>query len=156
VRMDRIDIAIIRALQADGRLTNLELSERVGLSPSPCLRRVKALEESGVIKGYCAMVDAKRYGLGVTVFVRVSLAQHSRATAAAFEAAIHDIPEIMECHLLAGNADYLLRVMVADLEAYEHFMRDQLHAVPGIASIDSSFAYSEVKKTSVFKLVSAP
>ena len=149
--MDRIDIAIVRALQADGRLTNQDLADKVGLSPSPCLRRVRNLEAAGVIRGYTAVVDARRYGLPVTAFMRIRLDRHARAAVEEFEAAVQQLDEVMECHLLTGSADYLLRVIVADIDDYERFMRQKMHAIPGIASIDSSFAYSEVKRANQFR-----
>lgn len=151
--MDRIDYKILRELQADGRLTNQDLADRVHLSPSPCLRRLRNLEASGVIRGYAAIVDQKLYGLPVTAFVRIRLERHSPENVRTFEAAVGDIDEILECHLLTGNVDYLLRVIVESLEAYEHVMRGKIHKIPGIASIDSSFAYGEIKRSLVYPTV---
>lgn len=148
--MDRIDRHILRELQQDGRLTNQELAERVHLSPSPCLRRVRNLEREGVIRGYAALVDQERYGLPVTVFIRIRLERHAEATIAAFEREARRIDEILECHLTTGQSDYLLKVIVASLADYERFMRERIHRIPGIASIDSSFAYSTIKRTMVF------
>lgn len=148
--MDAKDRQIIRELQKDGRVTNQELAERVNLSPSPCLRRLRALEEAGVIKGYTALVDQKAYGLPITVFIRVRLDRHGEAVVKTFEEHVGRIDEILDCHLLAGGDDYLLRVIVASLEAYEDFIRRKLHAIPGVASIDTSFAYGVVKQTRVF------
>ena len=147
--MDAKDFKIIQALQADGRLTNQDLAERVGLSPSPCLRRVKMLEEAGVVRGYTALVDQKRYGLPLTVFVRIGLERHSHQIVQGFEARVTAIPEILDCYLMTGGADYLLRVVAKDLDDYERFVRQQLHAIPGIASIDTSFAYGHVKHSQV-------
>ncbi|MCC2113672.1 MAG: Lrp/AsnC family transcriptional regulator [Hyphomicrobiales bacterium] len=151
--MDRIDYKILRELQANGRLTNQELADRVNLSPSPCLRRLRNLEASGVIRGYAAIVDQKLYGLPVTVFVRIHLERHSAESVGIFENAVRGIDEILECHLLTGNVDYQLRVVVDSLEAYERFMRDKIHKIPGIASIDSSFAYGEIKRSLVYPMM---
>jgi len=148
--MDLKDRQIIRELQKDGRITNQELAERVNLSPSPCLRRLRLLEEAGVISGYTALVDQKAYGLPITVFIRVRLDRHGESVIKTFEQAIGRIDEVLDCFLLAGGDDYLLRVIVASLEAYEDFMRRKIHAIPGIASIDTSFAYGVVKQTRVF------
>lgn len=151
MELDRTDIAILRALQADGRQSNLALAEKVNLSPSPCLRRVKQLEEAGVITGYTALVDAKAYGLPLTLFVRISLERHSREVVEGFEKAIGTLEEVTECHLLTGGADYLLRVVVADLEDYQRFMSEEIHVIPGVASIDTSFALKTVKTSRVFR-----
>ena len=148
--MDLKDRQIIRELQKDGRITNQELAERVNLSPSPCLRRLRLLEEAGVIRGYTALVDQKAYGLPITVFLRIRLDRHGEPVIKVFEQAIGRIEEVLDCFLLAGGDDYLLRVIVASLEAYEDFMRRKIHAIPGIASIDTSFAYGVVKQTRVF------
>jgi len=117
------DLQIIRELQQDGRLTNQELAARVNLSPSPCLRRVRLLEEAGVITGYSADVDPRACGLSITAFIRIALQRHERDAVANFEHGIRRIDEILDCYLLTGEADYLLRVVVADLEEYERFVR---------------------------------
>lgn len=143
--MDRTDRKILRELQLDGRLTNHELAQRVNLSPSPCLRRVRALEAAGVIRGYTATVDQRALGLPITVFIRITLARHDTATVTEFERRVREIDEIMDCFLMTGQRDYLMRVVAAGLEDYEHFVRDVLHEIPGIASIDTSFAYGVVK-----------
>ena len=148
--MDATDRAIVRELQRDGRLTNQELSERVNLSPSPCLRRLRRLEESGAIKGYTALVDQKVYGLPITVFIRIKLDRHSKDAVKTFEEKIKQIDEIMECFLMTGDSDYLLRVIVESLAAYEQFVRKKLHGIAGIAAIDTSFAYGIVKLATVF------
>ncbi|WP_417769889.1 Lrp/AsnC family transcriptional regulator [Stappia sp.] len=147
--MDEIDRRILRELQKDGRLTNQELSERVGLSPSPCLRRVRNLEKSGVISGYAAIVDPQAYGLPVTVFLQVKLTPHTQETVTTFEKAVAGIEEIMDCYLLAGDRDYLLKVVVASLADYENFMRRRIHKIPCIASLESSFAFGTVKHAQV-------
>lgn len=148
--MDTKGRQIVRLLQQDGRLTNQDLAERVGLSPSPCLRRVRLLEQAGVIQGYGAIVDQQRYGLPVTAFIRVRLERHARDLVQQFEEAIRQLDEVMDCHLLTGDADYLLRVIVADLESYERFIRRKMHAIAGIASLDTTFAYGVVKSSRTF------
>ena len=147
--MDSKDRQILQELQANGRLTNQELSERVNLSPSPCLRRLRLLEEQGVITGYAALVDQKAWGLPVTVFIRIKLERHGDAAVQAFERAITAMPNVMDCWLMTGRSDYLLRVIAADLDDYERFVRRELQRVPGIASIDTSFAYGRVKQAQV-------
>ena len=148
--MDIKDRQIIRELQRDGRLSNHELAERVNLSPSPCLRRLRNLEKSGVIQGYTALIDQKAYGLPVTVFIRIRLEHHSRQAVEVFEDSIARIDEILDCYLMTGDCDYLLRVIVESLEVYENFIREKIHKIPAIASIDTSFAYGVVKQTRVF------
>jgi Lrp/AsnC family leucine-responsive transcriptional regulator len=151
--MDDIDRKIVRAMQRDGRMSNRELADRVGLSPSPCLRRLKILEQSGVIRGYHAEIDAQLYGLPITVFIRVRLERHDEDTVNAFEAKVRANDNIVECHVMTGQSDYLLRVMVADLSDYERFVRRELQRIGGVASIDTSFAYGMVKRRSAFPLV---
>lgn len=151
--MDEKDRQIVAALQDNGRLTNQELSERVNLSPSPCLRRVRLLEESGVIKGYTAVVDEATYGLPITAFVRIRLERHTQAAVAAFERKVRDIDAIIDCYVMTGDADYLLRVLVESLQDYESFVRTRLHMIEGIASIDTSFAYGTVKRATRFPRV---
>lgn len=151
--MDQKDRQIIRALQSDGRMTNQDLAEQVSLSPSPCLRRLRNLEKAGVIKSYSVNVDAKLYGLPVTVFVRVRLERHTEKDVMNFEQSVKDIKQVMECYVMTGMSDYLLRVIVADLDDYENFVRKHLHPIGGIASIDTSFVYGTVKKTNVFPVL---
>ncbi len=147
--MDTKDRQIIRALQKNGRITNQELAEKVNLSPSPCLRRLRTLEKSGVITGYNVQVDAKAYGLPVTVFVRVRLEKHTEAVVKRFEDHVRLTDHILECYVMTGLSDYLLKIVVEDLANYEHFVRRHLHPIGGIASIDTSFAYGVIKKTAV-------
>ena len=154
--MDSKDRQILSVLQAEGRLTNQELSERVNLSPSPCLRRVRMMEEAGIIKGFTALVDQKAWGLPVTVFIRIKLERHGDEAIQVFERAIAAMPEVMDCWLMTGHADYQLRVIAADLDAYERFVRGKLQKVPGIAGIDSSFAYGQVKHSQVYPPVGSP
>lgn len=145
--MDKTDHRILRELQKDGRLSNAELAERVNLSPSPCLRRLRNLEQSGVIEGYTAIVNQKAYGLPITVFIQIRLEHHSSQAAKIFEKNIKSIDEIIDCHLMTGDTDYLLRVVVESLEAYEIFIRERIHPIPSIASINTSFAYGVVKQS---------
>ena len=142
--IDRTDYRILHQLQNNGRLTNLELAERVGLSPSPCLRRVRGLEESGIIRRYVAIVDAKAVGLPISAFINVSLRSQELDSLEAFQQRVASFPEIMECYLMTGSSDYLLRVVVPSLEAYERFLVDKLTRVPGISSIQTSFALKPV------------
>lgn len=148
--IDAIDRRIIRALQRNGRMTNLDLAAEVSLSPSPCLRRLRILEKSGVIAGYSVAVDAQAYGLPMTVMVRISLEKHTDDIVGRFEAQMKAIPEILECLVMTGQSDYLLRVVVRDLEDYERFVRKCLHPIGVISSIDTSFVYGVVKCTHVF------
>lgn len=148
--MDDKDRQIIRALQRNGRATNLEIAAEVNLSPSPCLRRIKLLEESGAIQGYRAVADPRAYGLPVTVFIRIRLERHNAETVGHFESRIRALDAVLECHLMTGPADYLLRAVVAGLDAYEDFIRNRIHPIGSIASIDSSFVYGTVKNTGVF------
>jgi len=151
--MDSKDRHIIRALQQDGRMTNQDLAATVNLSPSPCLRRLRNLEASGAIRGYNVNVDAKAYGLPVTVFVRVRLEKHTEEAVQHFENQVKTTEEVLECYVMTGLSDYLLRVVVADLDDYENFVRKRLHPIGGIASIDTSFVYGAVKKTAVFPMI---
>ena len=148
--MDSKDRQIITELQKDGRITNQELSERVNLSPSPCLRRLRLLEEGGVIKGYAAIVDEETYGLPITAFVSIRLQQHTQDVVQSFERKIRDMDTVLDCYVMTGNNDYLLRILVRSLKEYEDIVRSQLHNIPGIAAIDTSFAYSTVKRSTVF------
>jgi Lrp/AsnC family transcriptional regulator, leucine-responsive regulatory protein len=143
--LDAVDRRILRHLQQDARLSTADLAEKVGLSTTPVWRRVRALETAGVIKGYQALVDADAVGLRVSVFVHVSLEKQVESALEAFEAAIRRRPEVMECYLMTGDADYLLRVVVPDLRDYERFIMDHLTRIRGIASIKSSFALRPVK-----------
>lgn len=148
--MDSIDRKIIRELQKNGRITNQELATKVNLSPSPCLRRLKALEERGIIKGYSAVIDAKSYGLPLTALIRIKLDRHSEDAVRQFEDRVRRLDEVIECHVLTGSTDYFMKVLVAGLEEYEEFVRKQIHPIGDINSIDSSFVYGTVKTTNVF------
>ena len=144
-RLDAIDRRILEHLQDNARISNVDLAARVGISASPCWRRVRELEESGVISNYVTLIDAASVGLMVSVFVNVSLERQVERELDVFQNAIRERPEVMECYLMTGEADFLLRVVVPDLMAYERFLMDHLTRVPGIASIRSSFALKQVK-----------
>jgi Lrp/AsnC family leucine-responsive transcriptional regulator len=146
-RLDGIDRRILSALQEDGRLTIAELAERVGLSASPCHRRVRILEDEGIIERYVAVLDQRAVGLPVSVFVSIKLESQREDALAKFAKAIAPWPEILECYLMTGPRDYLLRVVVADLAAYETFLKTKLTRLSGIGSIESSFALEQVKYT---------
>lgn len=144
-QLDAIDRRILEHLQDNARISNVDLAARVGISASPCWRRVRELEESGVISNYVTLIDAASVGLTVSVFVNVSLERQVERELEVFQKAIRERPEVMECYLMTGEADFLLRVVVPDLMAYERFLMDHLTRVPGIASIRSSFALKQVK-----------
>ena len=142
---DEADRRILRALQQDGRITVQELAEKVGLSASPCLRRLRRLERDGVISGYSADIDQKSVGLPVSVFISIKLERQSARNLDVFGAAVGRWPEVMECYLMTGQFDFLLRIVCKDLEAYEHFLREKLTQLEGVASIESSFSLGAVK-----------
>lgn len=144
--MDYIEYKLLNALQKNARLTNLELAKQVGLSASPCLRRVKSLEESGVITGYSAIINQNKVHLSVNVFVQVSLERQSEERLQIFEEKIMEYREVMEAYLMTGEADYLLRIVVKDLQAYEKFLKDNLTKIKGIASIRSYFSLKQVTR----------
>src|ERR1700741_2460604 len=143
-RLDALYHKILQQLQSDGRMSNQQLSEEIGLSPSPCLRRLRQLEGEGVIQRYVALVDPEAVGLGVTAFVRVRLDQQDDRHLAVFEAAVADFPEVMECYLMTGEADYQLRVLVGSLGEFEDFLRHRLTRIAGVAQVTTSFALRPV------------
>jgi Lrp/AsnC family transcriptional regulator, leucine-responsive regulatory protein len=155
-KLDAIDRRILTTLQRDARLTNVELAEEVGLSPSPCLRRVRILEEAGLIRGYHATLDRAGIGLGLTVFVGVKVERHRDETAMAFHQAVQTLPEIVSCHLVSGEADFLLQVVVPDLAAYERLLLGTLLKLPGVNDIRSNFAIQTVKAQSPLPLSHLP
>ena len=144
--MDRTDRALLKALQADSSGSIADLSARVHLSTSACHRRIKALEEAGVIAGYSARLDARKLGLPVTVFVDITLTSQSREAMERFERAVGDFDDILECHLLSGGADYQLRVVAAGLDHFETIHRDCLARLPGVASMKTSFSLRRIKR----------
>lgn len=144
LKLKEIDQRILYHLQKNARLTNVDLAEQVNLSSSPCLRRVRNLEERGIIKGYVTLVDQNALNLPVSVFVSVTLEKQVKVVLGKFESAIQQRPEVMECYLMTGDEDYLLRVVAADLKGYEQFLLNHLTQIPGVASIKSSFALKQV------------
>jgi len=144
MRLDRIDYAILDHLQRDGRATSGELAGAAGLSASPAHRRQKLLEDGGIISRYVALLDQDRVGLPVSVFVSVRLQAQTDEHLAAFEAAIAEVPEVMECYVMSGASDYLLRVVAPDLGAYEEFLRTRLTRIPGVRGVESAFALKRV------------
>lgn len=153
---DRFDRKILETLQANGRLPNIDLAAHIGLSPSPCSRRVRLLEESGLIKGYSAVLDQEQVGLGLTVFVGIKVERHRDKEAQAFREAVNVLPEVVMAHLVSGESDFLLHVIVPDLRAYENFLTNTLLKLPGIRDIRSNFAIQTVKPQSPLPLNHLP
>jgi Lrp/AsnC family leucine-responsive transcriptional regulator len=145
IMIDSIDWEILRLLQNNARITNIELSKAVGLSPSPTLARVKALEKSGHISRYVTLIDSLKVGLKVSVFINVALERQVESALERFEESIKARPEVMECYLMTGEADYLIRVVVADIQVLEAFILNFLSKIPGVGNIKSSFALKQVK-----------
>jgi len=143
--LDSVDYKILAQLQEDSSLTNVELARRVHLSPSPCLNRVKALEAGGVIQRYVALTQPQALGLGLNVFISISLKEQSKAALAEFERRIAEHDEVMECYLMTGDSDYLIRVAIADMGTLEKFILEQLTPIPGVEKIRSSFALKQVR-----------
>lgn len=143
--LDDIDRRILAALQRDARLTNVELAAEVGLSPSPCLRRVRRLEEAGVVAGYRAILERTEIGLGLMVFVGIKVDRHQETDAETFRRAVRDMPEVVACHLVSGESDFLLQMVLPDLAAYERLLIGTLLKIPGVKDIRSNFAIQTVK-----------
>ena len=146
--MDRADRALLDALQSDSSRSIGMLADAVALSPSACHRRIKALEEQGIISGYGAHVDPRKLGLAAEIFVEITLNSQSRDAMDGFEQAVCDFPDILECHLMSGTADYLLRVAAVDLDHYDHIHRDCLSRLPGVSSMRTSFSLRRIKRMS--------
>ena len=140
VKLDRIDLRILRDLQDNGRMTNVELARNAGISPPPCLRRVRALEETGCIRGYHADVSPEALGFGVTVFAHVGLSSQAEADLVAFEKLVASWPEVRECHMLAGETDFLLKIVATDWDAYQRFLTSKLTAAPTVSVVKSALA----------------
>lgn len=153
--LDKTDRKLLDLLQKDGRMTNLDLAGRVALSPSACLRRVRALEEAGVIRGYAALLDPSKIGLGLLAFVTVKLEKRGRMPTDAFARACRDWPEVAACHATTGDMDYLLRVHVEDLPHFSRFVMDSLLKHPGVIDMKSSFVLEQVKETTALPLARA-
>ncbi len=144
-KLDEIDKRILRALQRDGRMQNNDLAKAVGLSPSPCLRRVRLLEEAGVIERYAALLDASKVGLGLVVFARVSLIAQDAETIDHFTGAIGRLPQVVECHIMAGECDALLRVVAADLDGYRQFQAANLNRKNGVQTVKTDIPLQKIK-----------
>ncbi|MCG6659246.1 Lrp/AsnC family transcriptional regulator [Halomonas campisalis] len=151
--LDRIDRQLLDALQRDARLTTTELAERVSLTPSPCARRIRRLEQEGLIAQYRAVLDKEKLGLGISIFVQVRLSQHQDTLVEQFEAAVRAMPEVINCHTVSGAFDYLLQVVSADLRGYEQWVR-RLQKLPMVNTLDSSFAIRAVKENGPLPLTS--
>ena len=145
--LDAVDRSLLHALQQDGRATVGELAERVALSPSPCWRRVRQLEESGLISGYHAHLDRQRAGWGVLGFVQLGLHNHTAEVTAAFEREVQALPQVLACHNLSGRYDYQLEVVAPSLEVFAEFVRTRIRSLPGVREISTSFSLKEIKRT---------
>ena len=152
IQLDAIDVRILKALQDDARLTNSDLADRVGLSASPCLRRVRRLEKEGFIRTYRAVLDREAIGLGLTVFVDIKVEKHNRETAQALQEALRALPEVVSCHMVSGAADFVAEIVGANLKAYERLLTEKLLTLPMIADIRSNFALSRVKSDAALPL----
>lgn len=145
MELDRYDRQILQVLQEDGRISNQDLADRIGLSPSPCLRRVRALEESGLIRGYRALLDAKKLGLSLMALIHISMDRHTPERFENFEAEINAIPEVIECLLITGqDADYQLKTVVRDMDAYQELLLNRITRIPGVTGVHSSFVLRRV------------
>lgn len=152
ISLDRTDLRILDLLQGHGRLSNQEIAERVALSPSPCLRRIKRLEDAGVIRQYVALVDPERVGLGLLAYVSVKLEKRGKMPMEEFGAQVQGWPEVAACYAMTGDMDYLLRVHVRDLQHFSRFVLDQLLRQPGVVDVKSSFALARIKETTALPL----
>jgi len=146
VKLDRVDRQILADLQADGRITNVDLARRAGISAPPCLRRVRALEESGIIKGYHATIDPGALGYNVSVFAQVALNSHAEIDLRAFEERVNNWPEVRECYMLAGETDFLLKVVARDWEDYQRFLTTKLTAAPNVGHVTTALAIRSAKQ----------
>jgi Lrp/AsnC family leucine-responsive transcriptional regulator len=151
--LDEIDLYILEVLQRDGRISNQDLADKVGLSPSPCLRRLRQLESSGVVQKYVALVSPTAVGQGLQAFVEVRLDRQTRASVDKFEAEILKLPQVLECHLMAGDWDYVLRVVVHDLEQFRDFHMNFLSKIPGVGNVKSNISMKQVKYSTALSLV---
>ena len=153
MELDRYDRKLLTLLQQDGRISNQDLAERIGLSPSPCLRRVRALEESGLISGYHAQLDAKKLGLSLMALIHISMDRHTPERFANFEARVSALPEVLECLLITGqDADYQLKVVVRDMDAYQAFLLEQITRIEGVSGVHSSFVLRRVVNKSALPI----
>ena len=152
MKLDGIDRRILAALQTDGRLTNNDLADRIGLSPSPCLRRVRALEAAGIIRGYAALLDPAKLNLSMSVFVRVWLKGQDDETVQRFNDSILALPHVVESHMMAGDCDFLLRVVASDLDAYRQFQAEKLARIAGVQSLKTDIPLQRIKVTTALPL----
>ncbi len=152
MKLDAIDRRLLTVLQQNGRIPVTDLADKVGLTTSPCLRRLKNLERSGIIRGYGAQVAQEKVGLPVSVFISIKLERQREEALEKFENAIRKCPEVVECYLMTGTRDYLLRVVASDLADYERFLKDTLTRIDGVASIESSFALAQVKHSNALPI----
>ena len=157
MKLDRYDRQILEVLQVDGRINNQDLADRIGLSPSPCLRRVRALEEAGLIVGYRALLDARKLGLTLMALIHISMDLHTPERFANFEALVGDIPEVLECLLITGQqSDYQLKVVVRDMDHYQHLLLNKLTRIEGVTGVHSSFVLRRVVDRTALSVTSAP
>ena len=152
IKLDALDKSILNSLQSDGRISNSDLAERINLSPSACLRRVRQLEEAGIIEGYAMLVNPDAIGKPSNIFVEVSLSSQSEYSLNSFESAVAECPEVMECYLMAGDSDYLLRVVAADAADYERIHKNHLSRLPNVSRIRSQFTLRAVCKKTAFEI----
>ncbi|MDP4651319.1 MAG: Lrp/AsnC family transcriptional regulator [Haliea sp.] len=153
MKLDRTDRRILNIIQRDGRISNLDLAERVGLSATPCARRVKRLEDSGLIRGTATLLDQARLGLKLTAYIGISMDRHTPDRFEAFEAQIHEFPEVMECSVVTGqSADYLLKAVIPDMQHYERFLLGKLTRIPGVTGVHSSFELRRVIQNTALPL----
>ena len=150
--LDRFDIAILRELQADGRMSNRDLAERVGLSPAPCWRRLRNFEQQEIISGYAALLNARNLGLSIVAFAHISLENHHALTVREFDKAIQSTAEVLECYMTSGEYDYMLKVVAADMAAYEKFLSDVLMQIAAVRNVSTSFALRHKKLTTALPL----
>ncbi len=148
VRLDQIDRRLLAELQDEGRMTNVELAQRVGLTAPPCLRRVRALEEAGVIRGYHADIDPAKMGFAITVFALVSLKSQAEEALRQFEDHMRDLPEVRECHMLNGEIDFILKIVSRDLQSFQEFLTSKLTPAPNVASVKTSLTIRTAKQQS--------
>jgi Lrp/AsnC family transcriptional regulator len=153
ISLDAMDLKILRFLQEDSSLSGAELADKVGLSQAPCWRRVKRLEDEGVIKKRVTLVDPKKVGLGVLIFAQIKLSVHGKSTLPDFDEAIRRFPEVIECFTLLGETDYLLKIVLPNVEAYERFFRDRLSQLPAVRETNSAIVLSEIKNTTALPLL---
>jgi Lrp/AsnC family leucine-responsive transcriptional regulator len=149
---DSYSLKILEALQEDSRMTVQQISERVGLSTTPCWKRIKEMEAQGVIAGYTVLVDRKKVGLNLMVIAEINLAQHSEKTVAEFQSAVQSTPQIVHCYSTTGQSDYVLTILAQDIEAYEHFLMKTLFKLPAVAHVRSSIVLRDIKQGSVLPL----